>query len=115
MLTSSLDNQRAEIKTNEPVNFDLTHFSIKGSTLQLEGYISINNLYSYSEERIRKTLTFIPEIDVEQFREAHRFEDKYDDLSDDEILKLHIIEIPLDNCQFKDVVDYKNFLIKDIE
>src|SRR5690625_127546 len=113
MLSSPIDNENAIIKTNLPVNYDLTHFSINGSTLEMEGYVSVAGLYSYSEDKIRKTLLFVPEIDIQQFRDKHKFEDEYETLTDSEIIDMHIIEIPLENCQLTEVANSKNSKIED--
>lgn len=113
MLSSPIDNEEAIIRTDSPVNYDLTHFSIVGSTLEIEGYVSVEGLYSYSEDKIRKTLMLVPEIDIKQFREDHMDDEEYQELSDKEIIEMHIVEIPLDNCKFKEVTNHMNSKIED--
>lgn len=115
MLGSPIDNEDAVIRTDSPVNFDLTHFSLKGSNLELEGYVSVAGLYSYSEDRIRKTLIFVPEIDIKSFREEYSKDEQYQDLTDKEIIDMHIVEIPLDNCTFEEVTNHENSKIEDKE
>ncbi len=113
MLRSPIDNEDAVIRTDSPVIFDLTYFSLKGSSLEMEGYVSIEGLYSYSEERIRKTLMFVPEIDIKSFREDHKDDEEYIDLTDKEIIDLHIVELPLNNCQFQEVINHESSKIED--
>ncbi|MEI3607581.1 CDP-glycerol glycerophosphotransferase family protein [Pseudogracilibacillus sp. SE30717A] len=115
MLGSPIDNEDAVIRTDSPVNFDLTHFSLKGSNLELEGYVSVTGIYSYSEDRIRKTLIFVPEIDIKSFREEYSKDEQYQDLTDKEIIDMHIVEIPLDNCTFEEVTNHENSKIEDKE
>src|SRR5699024_3811025 len=95
------------------VNYETTHFTLNGSTLELEGYASVDGLYSYAEDRIRKTLIFKPEVDIEKFKEKNAYEKEYNELTDQEIINLHIIEVPLDNCNFRTVKNNENSTIKD--
>lgn len=113
MLSSPIDNEEAIIRTDSPVNYDLTHFSIVGSTLEMAGYVSVEGLYSYSEDKIRKTLMLVPEVDITQFREEHIDNEDYQELSDKEIINMHIVEIPLDNCKLKEVTNHMKSKIKD--
>lgn len=109
MLHSPLNNENIKIKTDLPVNFELSHFSIKGSNLTIEGYASIRGLYSYSEDRIRKTLMFIPDININELKS----EEEYQDLTEEEILELKTIKIPLINCKYKNRLN--NSLINDMD
>src|SRR5699024_11948249 len=100
---SPIYREDSTIKTDTVVNYETTHFTLNGSTLELEGYASVDGLYSYAEDRIRKTLIFNPEVDIEKFKEKNAYEEAYNDLTDEEIINLYIIEIPLDNCNFHTV------------
>lgn len=113
VLGSPINREDASIRTDSVVNYETTHFSLMGSMLELEGYASIEGLYSYSEDRIRKTLLLVPEIDVALFREEHMYDEEYEELTDQEIINLHIIEIPLDNCKFNEIKNYEKSQIKD--
>src|SRR5699024_7923672 len=92
---------------------ETTHFTLNGSTLELEGYASVDGLYSYAEDRIRKTLIFKPEVDIEKFKEKNAYEKEYNELTDQEINNLHIIEFPLYNCKLSTVKNNENSKIKD--
>lgn len=113
MYTSPIDNENAILKTDEIVEYDLTHFRINGSDLELEGYASVKDIRSYAEDRIRKTLLLIPEIDFAAFREEHRFDTELLQLSDDEILEMQIISIPMRNCKFVEVKNHQSSKIVD--
>lgn len=105
MFESSIDSKYTEIRTDTNVKSKITHFSINGSTLKLEGYAYIDGLYSYSEDRIRKILILKPEVDIAGYREQMNKEDHVHELTDDEIIQLHITEIPLDNCAISNILD----------
>lgn len=115
MLESPIDREDSSIKTDAVVNYETTHFALNGSTLELEGYASIDGLYSYLEDRIRKTLILVPEIDIENFREKHKYDEGYEELTDQDIMNLHIVEIPLDNCKFDTVKNSTKSKIEDKE
>src|SRR5690625_801080 len=115
MLHSPIDNEEALIRTESPVALDITHFVINGPTVEIEGYASVEGLKSYSEDRIRKLLLIRPTMDIEAYREEHMYDEKIEELSDDEIIELHTIKIPLDNCPFKKVKNYKSTNIKDLD
>lgn len=119
MFGSPIDSEDTKIRTDSPVNYDITHFLINGSTLEIEGYASVDGLFSYSEARIRKILLIVPEIDVDAFRKEY---EEYDDreeeeeqLSDGEIIDMHTLKVPLDNCTFDEVKNYKSSKIEDID
>src|SRR5699024_899774 len=57
----------------------------------------------------------IPEVDIEQFREEHLYDEEFEDLTDDEIIKMHIIEMTLENCKFKDITNNEQSTIEDKE
>src|SRR5699024_7503114 len=101
-----------KIRTDIPVDYDITHFAIIGSTLELEGYASSHGLLSYSEDKIRKILMLVPEVDTDLFRQKHGWKEEFEEITDREIISMHTIEIPLDNCKFKHV---KNSSLSKIE
>lgn len=113
MLRSPINSDDVTIRTDSTVIYETTHFKLNGPTLEFEGYASMEGLYSYFEDRIRKTLLFIPEVDVARFREKHMYEEEYEELTDDEIINLHIIEVPLDNCKFSEVENNEESNIED--
>src|SRR5699024_1121398 len=110
-----IDREDSTIKTDTVVNYETTHFTLNGSTLELEGYASVDGLYSYAEDRIRKTLIFKPEVDIEKFKEKNAYEKEYNELTDQEIINLHIIEVPLDQCNVRTVKNNKNSTNKDMD
>src|SRR5690625_4948766 len=99
MFQSPIDNENGDLKTDLPVNFKLTHFNLKGSHLEIEGYASIKGIFSYSEDKIRKTLLLRQEINIEKFREETKFDDNLKDLTDQEIVDMHTIVIPINNAK----------------
>lgn len=99
----SIDSKNIEIRTDAAVQTELTRFSLKGSSLLMEGYASISGLDSYREDRIRKTLQFVPKIDIAEFRERNEYEEDLMELTDEEIVQLHIIEVALDNCRYDEI------------
>lgn len=103
MFAPSIDSKDIKIRTDASVTTEITHFSMKGSTLRIEGLASIKGLYSYSEDRIRKTLQFVPNIDIKEFREYHEQDEELMELTDEEIIQLHTIEVALDNCRIDEV------------
>src|SRR5699024_3484512 len=110
---SPIDREDSTIKTDTVVNYETTHFTLNGSTLELEGYASVDGLYSYAEDRIRKTLIFKHEVDIEKFKEKNAYEKKYNELTDQEVIILHINEVPVDNCNFRTIKNNENSTIKD--
>src|SRR5699024_10268570 len=83
--------------------------------LELEGYASVKDIYSFAEDRIRKTLLLIPEVNIAAFREKHSLEEGYEELTDQDIIKMHIIEVQLDNCLFEEVYQNEESSIEDRE
>src|SRR5699024_2027964 len=110
---SPIDREDSTIKTDTVVNYETTRFTLNGSTIELEGYASVDGLYSYAEDRIRKTLIFKPEVDLEKFKEKNAYEKEYNELTDQEMINVHIIEVQLDNCNFRTVKKNENSTSKD--
>lgn len=115
MLGSPIDSEDSSIRTDSTVMYETTHFAIIGSTLELEGYASVEGIFSNSEDRIRKTLVFSPEVDIKAFKEKHRYDEEYEEMSDEEIIDLHLIKVPLDNSKFSEIANYENSKIQDID
>lgn len=113
MFVSSINNKNAQIRTEAKINSRITQFSIVGSTLEIEGYSYVDGVLSYSEDRIRKTLMFIPEVNIEAYRENH--EDKSVELTDDEIIALHVIEIALENYKLSEIINDKGLETTDAD
>lgn len=120
MFNSPLDSQTITVNTKSTYIYETTHFSIEGSILEIEGYASIKGVYAYSEDRIRKTLLMVQEVDIRTFRERLREEQKeknYDELelelTDEEIIDMHTVKVPLENCKFKNVKNNKMSKIDD--
>lgn len=113
VLRSPINSDDVTVRTDSTVSYETRHFKLNGSTLEFEGYASIDGVYAYSEDRIRKTLLLIPEVNITRFREEHTYEEEYEELTDDEIINLHIIEVPLDNCKFSEVENNDNSNIED--
>lgn len=116
MFNSPIDSKNALIRTGSTVVYETTHFMLNGSILELEGYVSIKDLYSYTEDKIRKTLLLVQEVDPEAYREELRGgwgKNEEDELTDEEIIELHTVKIPLDNCKFSSVLNSNLSKIED--
>ncbi len=107
MFASSIDSEYSNIRTDARVLSEVTAFTLNGSQLEIEGYASISELNSYEEDRTRKMLLLVPEVDIKSFREKHEFNEEFNMLSDQEILNLHLIYIPLENCKLNEVINYE--------
>src|SRR5699024_3381680 len=105
MFTSSIDSEQSNIRTDARVLSKVTHFALNGSQLEIEGYASIAELNSYEEDRIRKMLLLVLKVDVKKYREKYEFDEEVSLLTDDEIINLHLIHIPLENCILNDIVN----------
>ncbi|WP_096272576.1 CDP-glycerol glycerophosphotransferase family protein [Paucisalibacillus globulus] len=101
MLVSLMDSKNITINTDKPVISDVTKLEINGSYLEIEGFAYFKGVTSYKEDRIRKTLLLVPNIDIEKMVEAEP--DKYTELSEQEILEQHIIKLSLDNCSLSEL------------
>ncbi|WP_064965392.1 CDP-glycerol glycerophosphotransferase family protein [Ornithinibacillus contaminans] len=101
MLLTLMDNKNLKIRADRTVNSSVTKLEINGSYLEIEGYASFEGIESYQEDRIRKTLYLVPDIDVEKIREEQS--ENTMELEDQEILEQYIIKIPLDNCALNEL------------
>lgn len=115
MIKSPLENNKATIKTDKIAVLELNEFSIIGSTLEMDGYLSINELYSNTEAEIRKTLMLVPKIDIQKLR-GENFEDElYQDLTDEEVIEMYTVYIPTDNCSYQSIKRHENSKITDLD
>lgn len=108
MFASSIDKEDSNIRTDARVASEITDFTLKGSQLEIKGYASVEDLHSYEEDRTRKTLLLVPHVDLKEFREKHEFNEEYEELTDEEIINLHLIHLPLDNCKMKDIKEVES-------
>src|SRR5699024_2945828 len=115
VIGSPINRKDESIRTDATVDFKTTHLALNGPILELEGYASVKDIYSFAEDRIRKTLLLIPEVNIAAFREKHSLEEGYEELTDQDIIKMHIIEVPLDNCLFEEVYQNEESSIEDRE
>lgn len=104
MFVSSINNKNVKTIHGAAVDYDITELLTNGSFLKIEGYASIEGFSTYSEEGIRKTLLLVPKIDLDHYREKHK---EFSELLDEEIIELHMIEYPLDNCKFSELESKK--------
>src|SRR5690625_1030800 len=99
MLQASIDSDYATIDSSARIEFELFKFTVKGALLEIEGYSTVKNLHSYTEDRIRRILLLRPEIDISKIRNENQLNEDYLNMTDDEILRLYSYEIPLENCK----------------
>src|SRR5690625_5864162 len=60
MLQASIDSDYATIDSSARIEFELFKFTVKGALLEIEGYSTVKNLHSYTEDRIRRILLLRP-------------------------------------------------------
>jgi len=108
-----MNSENTKVITDSTAKYKTTHFALIGSVLEIEGYASIDHLKSYTEDRIRKTLLLVPEIDIEEYRKARAFEYEAEQLTEQDIINLHTIEVPLENCPFSQVENHSLTKITD--
>lgn len=101
MFISSVDNKNTEIINEVVANAEITNLTVNGPHIRIEGYASIDGIFTYEEHRIRKTLLIIPKLDIDKLREDN---EDYDELSDEEIIEQHITLFPLENCKKSEFV-----------
>lgn len=100
MLKSPLDKKDSTIRTDSIISFETSYFALNGSMLELEGYASVKGLQSYSEDRIRKTLLLVPELNFEEYRTKLVRESGEPDqlITDEDIIDMFTIRVPMENC-----------------
>ncbi|RIU94909.1 CDP-glycerol glycerophosphotransferase family protein [Oceanobacillus picturae] len=102
MFISSIDNKNLEIKTEANVISGITTFSLNGSYLKLNGYAYIDNIPSFDEGRIRKSLILLPKLDYEKIRNKNV--DLWEQ-TDEDIMDSFLIECALDNCHHTEITE----------
>lgn len=95
MNVTSVNNNKLEIKTDGKLLSEITHLALKGPRLELEGYATIDGQYSNQENKTRKMLLIVPNINVQAYRESHP---ELLEKTDSDILERLTIIAPLDNC-----------------
>lgn len=115
VIGSPINREDDSIRTDAIVEYETTHLALNGPILEFEGYASIKDLLSFAEDRIRKILLLVSEVDVESFRKKHAWDEGYEDITDQEIVQMHTIEVPIDNYPFKEVDQHQDSTIKDTE
>ena len=103
MLISSIDNENVQVKRNIKIMNDVTKLMLNGPFLEIEGYATVDGVITHSEERIRKTLLIVPLLDVAKIREEEEHEEELKELTDEEIIEMRTISIPLDNCKISEL------------
>lgn len=109
MNISSVDNDRVRIMNEGKLLSEITHLSMKGPNLEIEGYATIEGLCSISEHRTRKMLLIIPKVDLKVYREKNP---ELEEETDEEILHALSVQVPLDNCLVSDIQEISNELIE---
>lgn len=115
MLSSPINKQDDTIRTDAIVHYETTYLALNGPILELEGYASIKDLLSFAEDRIRKTLLLVPEVDITAFRKKHAYEEEYEELTDQDIIGMHTTEVSIDNCSFGEVYNHEESAFVDKE
>src|SRR5690625_1323484 len=108
MLQASIDSDYATIDSSARIEFELFKFTVKGALLEIEGYSTVKNLHSYTEDRIRRILLLRPEIDISKIRNENQLNEDYLNMTDDEILRLYSYEIPLENCKLAELNNFNS-------
>src|SRR5690606_16723603 len=103
MLISSIDNENVQVKRNIKIMNDVTKLMLNGPFLEIEGYATVDGVITHSEERIRKTLLIVPLLDVAKIREEEEHKEELKELTDEEIIEMRTISIPLDNCKISEL------------
>lgn len=115
VLSSPINKQDDTIRTDAIVHYETTYLALNGPILELEGYASIKDLLSFAEDRIRKTLLLVPEVDITAFRKKHAYEEEYEELTDQDIIGMHTTEVSIDNCSFGEVYNHEESAFVDKE
>lgn len=112
MFISSIDNKNIPLDKNATVVSDITDLSINGPYLEIEGYATIKDIDTYAEDRVRKTLLFVPKLDIEKCRSEN---EELIDKDPMEILEMYTITFSLDNCKYKELKNNTAPLTEDME
>nr|WP_052350181.1 CDP-glycerol glycerophosphotransferase family protein [Virgibacillus sp. SK37] len=104
MLFSPLDNNNLQINRDATISRKVTKLEVNGSFLEIEGYAYVDGLLPRYEDRIRKTLLIVPNIDIKLCREDNP---EYECMSDEEIIDEKMISISLDNCLISELSNFQ--------
>ncbi|MCT1579225.1 CDP-glycerol glycerophosphotransferase family protein [Oceanobacillus kimchii] len=111
MFVSPLNDSNTEIISDIKVYNHVNSIKVNGPFLELKGVATFEEIPTFDEHEIRKSLLFVPDIDINNLKEKH-FE-KYEGMSDNEITEQFIIEIALSNKTIKEIrnssLDYDIF------
>src|SRR5690625_3087413 len=118
MFSSPIDRKDVKLIKDTPVIYETTYFKLKGSILELSGYATMRDIFSYTEDRSRKTLLFVKEIDLVSYRkellkQSKNYATEWELLTDDEIIDKHTVKVAMDNCYFSDVENNSQSNIED--
>lgn len=105
MNVTSVDNNKLEIKTDGKLLSEITRIDLKGPRLEIEGYATIEGLYSNEENRTRKMLLIVPSINLQAFRNKNT---ELIDRTDEEIMDSLTIKAPLDNCPGSEILTFSS-------
>ena len=96
----AFDNEEMKIKQDKKALYEVTKFDLIGSTLEIEGYATIENLQTEQELRIRKSILLLSE---EMFLEN----DEANVETNEEVIEkkkgLKPLIIPLENCRLSEL------------
>src|SRR5699024_8634777 len=106
MLQASIDSDYATIDSSDSIEFELFKVTVKGAVLEIEGYSTVKNLHSYTEDRIRRILLLRPEIHISKIRNENQLNEDYLNMTYDEILRLYSHEISLETCILAELANF---------
>ncbi|WP_143588857.1 CDP-glycerol glycerophosphotransferase family protein [Terribacillus halophilus] len=112
MFISSIDNKNIPVDRNAIVESDITDLSINGPYLEIEGYASVKDIKTYAEDRTRKSLLLVPNLDIEKLQKDN---ENLQDTDPMEILEMHTITIALDNCKYGELKNVDPFITEDMD
>jgi CDP-ribitol ribitolphosphotransferase / teichoic acid ribitol-phosphate polymerase len=112
LFISSIDNKNIPVDRNAIVESDITDLSINGPYLEIEGYASVKDIKTYAEDRTRKSLLLVPNLDIEKLQKDN---ENLQDTDPMEILEMHTITIALDNCKYGELKNVDPFITEDMD
>ncbi|MFD1848645.1 CDP-glycerol glycerophosphotransferase family protein [Oceanobacillus bengalensis] len=113
MFISPIDQRDIEVISHDIVKSDITNLTLNGPYLEVEGYASFHGIRTFAEDRIRKTLLIVSGIDINEYRKKN---EESSELSDEEIIKLNTIEVPLENCKLLNMTyNQEEFIKEDLD
>ena len=104
----AFDNEEMKIKQDKKALYEVTKFDLIGSTLEIEGYATIENLQTEQEIRIRKSILLLSE---EMFQENEETNEETNvetnvETNEEVIAKKKALKpliIPLENCRLSEL------------